>query len=276
MVDQVKEDRNICTDCQSRLQRILTTDNYTEGEIHLLDKPKRMLSFTVPLKMDSGEVQVFNAYRVLYNDARGPGKGGVRFHQEVDEEEVKNLAFLMALKCALVEIPFGGAKGGIEVDPRTLSAGEIERLSRSFIRELHPFIGERVDIPAPDVNTNPDIMGYMVDEYSKLSGKFIPGVITGKPLALGGSLGRDDATSLGGAYVLRTYFEHQKDSIVGKTVAIQGFGNVGQILRVSCMSGVQKWLRLVTRKLRCIKQTGSTCQQSKRLAVAEVFPMWRM
>jgi glutamate dehydrogenase/leucine dehydrogenase len=227
MVDQVKEDRNICTDCQSRLQRILTTDNYTEGEIHLLDKPKRMLSFTVPLKMDSGEVQVFNAYRVLYNDARGPGKGGVRFHQEVDEEEVKNLAFLMALKCALVEIPFGGAKGGIEVDPRTLSAGEIERLSRSFIRELHPFIGERVDIPAPDVNTNPDIMGYMVDEYSKLSGKFIPGVITGKPLALGGSLGRDDATSLGGAYVLRTYFEHQKDSIVGKTVAIQGFGNVG-------------------------------------------------
>lgn len=227
MVNQVIEDKNICVDCQYRLGAILQSDNYSEAEIHLLDKPKRTLSFTVPLTMDSGEVKVFNAHRVLYNDARGPGKGGIRFHQEVDLEEVKNLAFLMALKCALVDIPFGGAKGGIEVDPRELSKGEIERLSRSFIREIHPFIGERTDVPAPDVNTNATIMGYMVDEYAKINGKFIPGVITGKPLSLGGSKGRTEATSLGGAHVLKTYFEHIGADVVGKTVAIQGFGNVG-------------------------------------------------
>jgi glutamate dehydrogenase/leucine dehydrogenase len=227
MINQIKEDQNICIDCQTRLSSILHTDNYSEDEIHLLDKPKRMVSFTVPLTMDSGEVQVFNAYRVLYSDARGPGKGGIRFHHEVDLEEVKNLAFLMALKCALVEIPFGGAKGGIEVDPRQLSAGEIERLSRSFIRELHPFIGDRIDVPAPDVNTNAQIMGYMVDEYAKLKGQFIPGVITGKPLALGGSKGRTEATSLGGAHVLKAYFSHRDEDLAGKTIAIQGFGNVG-------------------------------------------------
>ena len=133
----------------------------------------------------------------------------------------------MALKCALVEIPFGGAKGGIEVDPRQLSAGEIERLARSFIQELHPFIGDRIDVPAPDVNTNATIMGYMVDEYAKLKGQFIPGVITGKPLALGGSKGRNEATSLGGAHVLKTYFNHRGETLEGKTIAVQGFGNVG-------------------------------------------------
>lgn len=227
MINQIQEDKNICIDCQTRLSSILQPDNYSDAEIHLLDKPKRMVSFTVPLTMDSGEVQVFNAYRVLYNDARGPGKGGIRFHHEVDLEEVKNLAFLMALKCALVEIPFGGAKGGIEVDPRQLSPGEIERLSRSFMRELHPFIGDRVDVPAPDVNTNAATMGYMVDEYAKLKGQFIPGIITGKPLALGGSKGRTEATSLGGAHVLKTYFAHRQESLAGKTIAIQGFGNVG-------------------------------------------------
>ena len=227
MINQIHEDKNICIDCQTRLSVILQSSDYSEAEIHLLDKPKRIVSFTVPLKMDSGEVRVFNAYRVLYSDARGPGKGGIRFHHEVDLEEVKSLAFLMALKCALVEIPFGGAKGGIEVDPKQLSEGEIERLARSFIRELHPFIGERVDVPAPDVNTNATIMGYMVDEYAKLKGEFIPGVITGKPLALGGSKGRTEATSLGGVYVLKTYLAHRGDTIQGKTVAIQGFGNVG-------------------------------------------------
>jgi len=227
MINHIHEDKNICIDCQKRLSTILTTDHYSEAEIHLLDKPKRMLTFTVPVKMDSGVVRVFNAFRVLYNDARGPGKGGIRFHHDVDLEEVKNLAFLMALKCALVDIPFGGSKGGIEVDPTTLSVSEIERLSRSYIRELHQFIGERVDVPAPDVNTNATIMGYMVDEYAKIQGRFIPGVITGKPIALGGSQGRTQATSLGGAQVLKTYLEHINKDIKGTTVAIQGFGNVG-------------------------------------------------
>lgn len=227
MINQIHEDKNVCIDCQKRLSTILTTEHYSEAEIHLLDKPKRMLTFTVPVKMDSGEVQVFNAFRVLYNDARGPGKGGIRFHSEVDLEEVKSLAFLMALKCALVDIPFGGAKGGIEVDPATLSTGEIERMSRGYVREIHQFIGECVDVPAPDVNTNSTIMGYMVDEYAKIQGKFVPGVITGKPLSLGGSQGRTEATSLGGAHVLRTYLEHINQDIKGATVAIQGFGNVG-------------------------------------------------
>jgi len=230
MINQIHEDKNICIDCQKRLSSILTTEHYSEAEIHLLDKPKRMLTFTVPVKMDSGEVQVFNAFRVLYNDARGPGKGGIRFHQEVDLEEVKNLAFLMALKCSLVDIPFGGAKGGIEVDPSTLSAGEIERMSRSYIREIHQFIGERVDVPAPDVNTNATVMGYMVDEYAKIKGQFVPGVITGKPLSLGGSNGRTEATSLGGAHVLKTYLKHINKDVQGIRVAIQGFGNVGSHL----------------------------------------------
>ncbi len=227
MINQLQEDKNICKDCTYRLQQILTHGQYTKAEISLLDRPKRVLTFTVPVKMDSGEVRVFNAYRVLYSDARGPGKGGVRFHSDVDLEEVKNLSFLMALKCSLVDIPFGGAKGGVAVDPSTLSPGELERLSRSFMRELHPFIGERVDVPAPDVNTNATIMGYMVDEYAKIKGSFVPGVITGKPLELGGSKGRTEATSLGGAHVLKTYLERVGKEVKGQRIAVQGFGNVG-------------------------------------------------
>lgn len=221
------EDKNVCTDCKQRLNEILTLNDYTQDEISLLDKPKRTITFTVPVRMDSGEVKVFNAYRVLYSDARGPGKGGIRFHPEVHLEEVKNLSFLMALKCALVSIPFGGAKGGVEVDTKPMSRNEVERLSRSFIREIHPFIGERVDIPAPDVNTNSQIMGYMVDEYAKIKGHLVPGIITGKSVALGGSKGRTEATSLGGAYVLKAYLEHVEKDVKDVTVAIQGFGNVG-------------------------------------------------
>lgn len=227
MIDKIKEDKNICVDCEVRINKVLTTDKYSEDEIHLLDKPNRIIYLNVPVKMDSGETKNFNAYRVLYNNSRGPGKGGIRFHHEVDIEEVKSLSFLMALKCALVGIPFGGAKGGIEVNVNDLSKGEIERLSRSFIREIHPFIGERIDIPAPDVNTNSTIMAYMIDEYSKIKGEFIPGVITGKPIELGGSLGRTEATSLGGAHVLKTYFKYFNKDIKGSTIAIQGFGNVG-------------------------------------------------
>ena len=227
MIDVHRENKNICLDCQTRLSSILSTDNYSADEIHLLDQPKRIITFAVPVKMDSGEVKTFDAYRVQYSDARGPGKGGIRFHPAVDIEEVKSLAFLMSLKCALVDVPFGGAKGGVAVDPHELSDTEVERLARSFIREIHPFIGERVDVPAPDVNTNAAIMGYMVDEYAKLKGAFVPGVITGKPLALGGSKGRNEATSLGGAHVLQAYLKAQGKDITDTTIAVQGFGNVG-------------------------------------------------
>jgi glutamate dehydrogenase/leucine dehydrogenase len=223
----MKTDKNICTDCNLRLNALLGGMNFSESELELLRRPKRVFTFTVPLVMDSGEIKIFNGYRVQYNDALGPTKGGLRFHPEVNLEEVKTLAFLMALKSALVGIPFGGAKGGIEVDVKELSSRELERLSRSFIREAHSFIGERVDIPAPDVNTDEKIMGYMVDEYSKIKGEFIPGIVTGKPIVLGGSQGRTEATALGGSYVLMKYLETLKRAPRDMKVVIQGFGNVG-------------------------------------------------
>ncbi len=222
-----KHDTNVCQDCCTQLRQILKIKKFSDAEIQLLDKPKRVLTVAVPVKMDSGEVQTFNAHRVLYSNARGPGKGGIRFHPDVDVEEVKHLAFLMSLKCALVDIPFGGAKGGVEVDPSKLSNNELESLSRNLIEEIHPFIGEKIDIPAPDVNTNAQIMGWMVDEYSKIRGEYTPGVITGKPIALGGSKGRTEATALGGAFVLKSYLEHVGKTIKGSTVSVQGLGNVG-------------------------------------------------
>jgi len=227
MAYSINEDKNICVDCKTRLQSVIENTTTFRYDMTILHRPNRTVTFTLPVVMDSGEVQHFNAYRVLYNNARGPGKGGVRFHLEVELEEVKILSFLMALKCAVINIPFGGAKGGVEVDPRQLSRSELERLSREFIRQANPFIGERIDIPAPDVNTNAEIMGWMVDEYAMLTGAFTPGIVTGKPLSLGGSEGREEATSLGGVFVLRTYLESIQKEIAGMTVAVQGMGNVG-------------------------------------------------
>ena len=226
-INRSKEDANICIDCQTRLEKILSPDRYSEAQIRLLERPKRTITAAIPVHMDDGSTQTFNAYRVQYNDARGPGKGGIRFHHQVNLSEVRNLAFLMALKCALIDIPFGGAKGGVEVDAKALSINEKERLARGFIREFYHVLGERVDIPAPDMNTDEQTMAWMVDEYSKLSGRYTPGVVTGKPLALGGSAGRTQATARGGASVLRAYYESQSRTLEGVTVAIQGYGNVG-------------------------------------------------
>ncbi len=223
-----KDDANICIDCDVRLADIESTGDFSNAELKLLEKPQRVFTFTIPVRMDSGSVQIFNAYRVQYNDALGPTKGGIRYHQHVNLEEVKTLSFLMALKTSLLQIPFGGAKGGVEVDPSKLSTGELERLTRGFVRGAHKFIGSRTDIPAPDINTNAQVMAWFADEYAKIVGHFVPGVVTGKPLELGGSEGRDEATALGGAYVLE---HHRKNSSNKKpeelTVAIQGFGNVG-------------------------------------------------
>src|SRR3989344_8096595 len=180
--------------------------------------------------MDDGKVKIFPAYRVQYNDARGPTKGGIRFHPNADLEEVKELAFLMTLKCAVVDLPLGGAKGAITVDPKKLSEAELERLSRAYIRDFSNFIGPDYDIPAPDVNTNPQIMAWMLDEYERQVNRKAPGVITGKPLAVGGSHGRISSTSMGGAIVLREYMKSAKRKEKGTSVAIQGFGNVGSYL----------------------------------------------
>ena len=222
-----QEDKNICLNCKSYLEVLEEKMGLSQTEIDLLKKPKRVFMFNVPLKTDRGETKFLNGYRVQYNDALGPGKGGIRFHPEVNLEEVKMLAFLMALKCALLGLPFGGAKGGIEVDPSVLSQNELENLSRSFVREIHDFIGPDKDIPAPDVNTNSQVMAWMVDEYSKIKGKFTPGVITGKPIELGGSASREVATALGGCYVLRELAKIDDLNPANIKVAIQGFGNVG-------------------------------------------------
>lgn len=220
----------VCEVCKAQLGRIARARQLTDIELTILNQPKREINVNIPMRMDDGSVKIFPSFRVQYNDARGPFKGGIRFHPEVTREEVKELAFLMALKCSLVGIPFGGAKGGIRVDPRTLSEGELERLSRAYMAQFADFLGPQRDIPAPDVNTNPKIMAWMLDEYEKIKGVKSPAAITGKPLSAGGSEGRLYSTSLGGAIVLREYLKSAGKKARGKSVAIQGFGNVGSHL----------------------------------------------
>lgn len=196
-------------------------------ELEILKFPKRVLEVSVPVRMDSGQIKVFQGYRVQYNDARGPFKGGIRFHPQVNLDEVKALAFWMTIKCAVADIPYGGGKGGITVDPRTLSPGELERLTRGYVRAIARLVGPERDIPAPDVYTNPQIMAWFMDEYSRLAGKNIPGVVTGKPLEVGGSLGRDTATAQGGFFVLENILDKLKIKKKDIGIAVQGFGNAG-------------------------------------------------
>lgn len=192
----------------------------------ILKQPARIISVAIPVKMDNGEVKIFQGFRVQYNNARGPFKGGLRYHAQVDMDEVKALAFWMSIKNAVVNVPYGGGKGGIAVNPKELSKRELERLSRKFIDLIYKDIGPNFDVPAPDVNTTPEIMAWMVDEYSKLVGKFTPAVITGKPLNLSGSQGREEATGFGGVEILKQAAKAAKLK-KSATVAVQGFGNVG-------------------------------------------------
>lgn len=192
-----------------------------------LSEPERVIEVSLPLQKDNGDVMTVKGYRVQHNSHRGPYKGGLRFHPEVEMDEVKALAFWMTMKTALVDIPLGGGKGGISIDPKTLSEAELERLTRLFTRRIAHAIGPDKDIPAPDVNTNPKIMAWIADEYSKFVGGDTPAVITGKPLDKGGSQGRTEATGLGGTYVLLETVKRLKLNPQELTVAIQGFGNVG-------------------------------------------------
>src|SRR3989339_1084901 len=198
--------------------------------IEQLKKPERILQFSFPVTMDNSEVRVFEGYRVQYSSARGPYKGGLRYHPQTNLDEVKALAFWMAVKCAVVGIPLGGAKGGITVDPKKLSEAELEKLTRAFTRKLVPFIGPEQDVPAPDVNTTPQIMAGVRDEYERVVGKKVPGVVTGKPLNFGGSQGRTPATAQGGMYVLEELIGKLKLKTKQITVAVQGMGNVGGIM----------------------------------------------
>ncbi|MFA5800264.1 MAG: Glu/Leu/Phe/Val dehydrogenase, partial [Candidatus Peribacteraceae bacterium] len=199
----------------------------TPKERDFLNTPQRILNHTVKFKRDNGKEMELPGYRVQFSNARGPYKGGIRYHQAADLEEVKALAALMAVKTAVVNIPFGGAKGGIQVNPKELSRGELERMSRAYIRLIADSIGPDTDVPAPDVNTNPQIMAWMRDEYEKVKGVYAPAVITGKPLSYGGSLGRDKATARGGFLLLEELAKVEAIDLNEVRVAVQGFGNAG-------------------------------------------------
>ena len=199
-----------------------------DPEMHtFLREPMREFHFTIPVRMDDGSSRLFKGYRVQYNDARGPAKGGIRYHWEETIDTVRALAAWMTWKTAVVDIPLGGAKGGIICDPRELSLSELERLSRGYMRQIVRSVGLTQDVPAPDVYTNPRIMAWMMDEYQVLTGQHAPGVITGKPLPLGGSAGRGDATARGGIFVLREAATTLGMDLRGATAAIQGYGNAG-------------------------------------------------
>ena len=199
----------------------------TSNQVAVIKEPRRVTEVKLPVRMDDGSIEVFTGYRVQHNVALGPAKGGVRFHPDVDVEEVKALAFWMTYKCAVVGIPMGGGKGGVVVDPRKLSQGELERLARRYFAEMIDLFGPDKDIPAPDVNTNPQIMAWFMDTYSMHHQEFLPAVVTGKPIELGGSAGRAAATAQGMVYCVHRTAEHFGVDLSKLTVAVQGFGNAG-------------------------------------------------
>lgn len=217
-----------------QLETAAAHGQFAPAALELLRHPRRTLQVSLAVKMDDGTTRVFEGYRVQYNNARGPYKGGLRFHPQTDLDEVTALAFWMAIKCAVVDVPFGGGKGGITVDPKSLSTGELERLTRAFTRAIADVIGPDRDVPAPDVNTTPEIMGWIMDEYGQLTGTSAPAVVTGKPVALGGSEGRGTATGQGGYYVLQELQKKIGLDPESATVVVQGFGNVGQSFAALC------------------------------------------
>src|SRR5437899_10112405 len=203
--------------------------NLEPGLRKVLRHPEKQIIVAVPIQRDSGEVEVFTAYRVLYNTARGPAKGGIRFDTRVTLDEVKALAAWMTWKCAVVNLPYGGAKGGIEVDPKGLSLHELERMTRRYTNEIAITIGPEKDIPAPDVYTDAQVMAWIMDTFTMRQGFASPGVVTGKPISLGGSLGRREATARGCTVTIQEACKHLGLKLAGLTVAIQGYGNAGPI-----------------------------------------------
>src|SRR5580693_4331671 len=205
---------------------LLHLDN---GVREILKHPKRELTVNFPVRMDTGDYHVFTGYRVQYNMARGPTKGGIRYHPQVTIDEVRALAAWMTWKCAVVNLPYGGGKGGVICDPKSMSKDELQRLTRRYASEIGPIIGPEMDIPAPDVYTDSQTMAWIMDTYSMQKGYSVPGVVTGKPISLGGSEGRGEATGRGCAYVIREAAPHAGVKVHGGTVAVQGFGNAGSV-----------------------------------------------
>lgn len=213
---------------QSQFDGVADQLNLEHGVASLLRWPMREFRFQIPVRMDDGSIRVFFGYRVQHNDARGPAKGGIRFHPAETIDTIRALAMWMTWKCAVADIPLGGAKGGVAVDPADLTVGEKERLCRGWIDAVWKNIGPGLDIPAPDVGTTPQMMGWMMDEYTKLTGRYTPGVITGKPVDAGGSRGRKEATGFGVVYAIREAVHHLGLDPAQLTASIQGFGNVAQ------------------------------------------------
>ncbi len=220
---------SLFSDALKQFDRAADLMKLDDGMRQVLKSHKRELTVNFPVKMDDGSIRVFTGYRFQHNIARGPAKGGIRYHPNVNADEIKTLSFLMTWKCAIAGIPYGGAKGGVRVNPNELSEGELERLSRRFFSEIAPFIGTETDIPAPDVNTNAKIMAWYMDTYSMNIGRSELGIVTGKPLEIGGSLGRNEATGRGVAIVTDEACKYflTGGGLKNRTVAIQGFGNVG-------------------------------------------------
>jgi glutamate dehydrogenase (NADP+) len=221
---------SLLSDANQRLEKALRYVSIHEDAVERLKYPKSSLTVSIPVRMDNGSLRVFQGYRVRYDDSRGPAKGGVRFHPGVTLDEVQSLAFWMTFKCAVLNLPFGGAKGGITLNPKELSKFELERLSRGYVDAIADFIGPDVDIPAPDVYTNPMIMGWMMDQYSIIRRQITPGVVTGKPISMGGSLGRETATAMGAFFVIQTVMPKLNRLPKNTTVAVQGFGNAGSVI----------------------------------------------
>lgn len=263
-----------------------------EGVCQLLRQPQQETHFTIPVKMDDGSTRVFKAFRIRHNDARGPAKGGIRFHPNETVDTVRALSMWMTWKCAVVDIPLGGGKGGIICDPRTMSAGEQERLCRGYIRRLWKEVGPNADVPAPDVMTNGQHMMWMLDEYETITGQHFPGMITGKPVGCGGSLGRTEATGFGVVFCLRECLKNLGLPIGSTTASIQGFGNVaeyaarkyvqlgGKLMAVSCWSTADKTAYTFRRESGCdpvelasIKDAFGSIDKEKALALGyEVLP----
>lgn len=228
-VPQVTETLNPFKIVQKQIDKAASYLQLPAHVTEILKTPRRVLTVNFSVKMDDGSVQVFEGYRSQHNDAIGPTKGGIRFHPDVTLDEVRALSMWMSFKCGVVGLPYGGGKGGVICDPRKLSKGELERVSRSFMEAIADFVGPHKDIPAPDVYTTPEIMGWMMDTYSRMKGINSPEVITGKPLILGGSEGRNEATAQGCVYTILAALKELNISPAGATVAVQGFGNAGRV-----------------------------------------------
>lgn len=220
-------DDSLARKAQKQLYKAAREVKFDKNLLKILENPMRILKVSVPIKMDDGKIKVFKGFRCQYSDAKGPAKGGVRYHPNVSEEEVVALAAWMTWKCALLDLPYGGAKGGIICDPSKLSEPELERLTRRYTTEIMPILGPHIDIPAPDVYTTSRTMAWIMDTFSMFKGYTEPSIVTGKPEILGGSKGRKEATGRGVAIITREFFKAQNKSLEGAKVAVQGFGNVG-------------------------------------------------